>query len=56
MGEFLLELWSFMKERKKFWLLPIIILSGSAGEPSSFYFRYCRCTFHLYLILVISQQ
>ena len=25
MGEFLLELWSFMKERKKFWLLPIII-------------------------------
>jgi Family of unknown function (DUF5989) len=25
MGEFLLELWAFMKERKKFWLLPIII-------------------------------
>jgi Family of unknown function (DUF5989) len=25
MAEFLLELWSFMKERKKFWLLPIII-------------------------------
>ncbi len=25
MGEFLLELWSFMKERKKFWLLPIIL-------------------------------
>ena len=25
MGEFILELWSFMKERKKFWLLPIII-------------------------------
>ena len=25
MGEFFLELWSFMKERKKFWLLPIII-------------------------------
>jgi hypothetical protein len=24
MGEFLLELWGFMKERKKFWLLPII--------------------------------
>jgi hypothetical protein len=32
MGEFILELWSFMKERKKFWLLPIItvliVLSG----------------------------
>jgi hypothetical protein len=25
MAEFLMELWSFMKERKKFWLLPIII-------------------------------
>ena len=26
MGEFLLELWAFMKERKKFWLLPIILV------------------------------
>jgi len=25
MGNFLLELWSFMKDRKKFWLLPIIL-------------------------------
>ena len=25
MGEFIIELWDFMKERKKFWLLPIII-------------------------------
>ncbi len=25
MGEFLQELWGFMKERKKFWLLPIIL-------------------------------
>jgi Family of unknown function (DUF5989) len=44
MGEFLLELWSFMKERKKFWLLPIVIClvllssliaftSGSAVAP-----------------------
>lgn len=24
MGEFVMELWAFMKERKKFWLLPII--------------------------------
>lgn len=23
---FLLELWQFMKERKKFWLLPIIVV------------------------------
>jgi len=32
MGEFILELWAFMKERKKFWLLPIVtilILFGS---------------------------
>jgi hypothetical protein len=44
MGEFILELWNFMKERKKFWLLPIIIClmllgglifftSGSAVAP-----------------------
>ena len=25
MGEFVLELWAFMRERKKFWLLPIIV-------------------------------
>lgn len=25
MGDVLLELWSFMRERKKFWLLPIIV-------------------------------
>jgi hypothetical protein len=44
MGDFLLELWSFMRERKKFWLLPIIVClvmlgslivftSGSAVAP-----------------------
>lgn len=26
MGEFLMELWGFMKERKKFWLLPILVV------------------------------
>ena len=26
MGEFVRELWAFMKERKKFWLLPIVIV------------------------------
>jgi hypothetical protein len=26
MGEFVAELWAFMKERKKFWLLPIITI------------------------------
>jgi len=26
MGEFLLQLWQFMRERKKFWLLPIIVM------------------------------
>ena len=25
MGDFFMELWSFMKDRKKFWLLPIVI-------------------------------
>ena len=26
MGEFVMELWAFMKERKKFWLLPIVFV------------------------------
>jgi uncharacterized protein DUF5989 len=26
MSEFVIELWAFMKERKKFWLLPIILV------------------------------
>ncbi len=25
MREFIIELWDFMKERKKFWLFPIIL-------------------------------
>jgi hypothetical protein len=44
MGELVFELWSFMKERKKFWLLPIVVCllllgslivftSGSAVAP-----------------------
>jgi hypothetical protein len=26
MGEFVVELWAFMRERKKFWLLPIVVV------------------------------
>jgi len=26
MGELVMELWAFMKERKKFWLLPILVV------------------------------
>jgi Family of unknown function (DUF5989) len=26
MSEFVLELWAFMKERKKFWLFPIVLV------------------------------
>jgi hypothetical protein len=44
MRDFILELWGFMRERKKFWLLPIIVMllilsglmvltSGSAVAP-----------------------
>ena len=32
MGDFLQELWAFMKERKKFWLLqiiPVLVFLGS---------------------------
>jgi hypothetical protein len=44
MSEFIKELWAFMKERKKFWLLPIlaalllfgaliVLTQGSAVAP-----------------------
>ena len=26
MSEFISELWAFMRERKKFWLLPIVLV------------------------------
>ncbi len=32
MGEFIMELWDFMKERKKFWLLPIIVVLMLLGS------------------------
>jgi len=32
MGEFVGELWAFMKERKKFWLLPIVFVLVLLGS------------------------
>jgi len=32
MVEFIMELWAFMKERKKFWLLPIITVLMLLGS------------------------
>ena len=29
--DFVLELWAFMRERRKFWLLPIIVVMGLLG-------------------------
>ncbi len=31
MREFVVELWGFMKERKKFWLLPIFVVLLTLG-------------------------
>ena len=31
MKSFLIELWAFMKVRKKFWLLPILIIMALFG-------------------------
>jgi hypothetical protein len=31
MSEFVLELWAFMRERKKFWLLPIVLVLALVG-------------------------
>jgi hypothetical protein len=31
MTDFMSELWEFLRERKKFWLLPIILFLGLLG-------------------------
>ena len=31
MGSILVELWAFMRERKKFWLLPIVLVLALFG-------------------------
>jgi hypothetical protein len=31
MMELFVELWAFLKQRKKFWLLPIIVILGLFG-------------------------
>ena len=33
MSEFVLELWYFLRERKTFWLLPIILFMVFLGSP-----------------------
>ncbi len=32
MSDFVMELWAFMKERKKFWLLPIVVVLVLLGS------------------------
>ena len=31
MGTFLAEVWSYMRQRKKFWMLPILLILGLFG-------------------------
>ena len=31
MGSIIVELWAFMRERKKFWLLPVIVVLAMVG-------------------------
>ena len=51
MGDFLFELWSFMKERKKFWLLPIVICLVLLGSLVVFTSGSGRRAFHLHALL-----
>lgn len=32
MGDFVMELWAFMRERKKFWLMPIVVVLVLLGS------------------------
>ena len=31
MGTFLAEVWAYMRQRKKFWMLPILLILGLFG-------------------------
>lgn len=31
MGEFVIELWQFMRVRKKFWLMPVLVMIALLG-------------------------
>ena len=55
MGEVLLELWSFMKEQKKFWMLPIIICLVLLGSLIVFTSGFHCRTLHIYSILKCSK-
>ena len=51
MGEFLAELWAFMKERKKFWLMPITRGVAAAWDADRSHARVCGCAVHLHAVL-----
>ena len=48
------RIWEFLKEKKKFWLLPIIIILGIFGILIVFNSRNCYSSIYLYNILVTS--
>jgi hypothetical protein len=48
---FIKELWAFMRARKKYWLLPIVVmmvLLGVFDRPGA---GKCRGALHLYVVL-----
>ena len=56
MGELLMDMWAFMKERKKFWLFPIIMWLVSARRINSSYLRVGSCAVHLHSVLDMSRS
>ena len=52
MGEFIGELWAFMKERKKFWLLPIVVVLLLFGSLVGADAGFSGGTVYLYAVLI----
>ena len=56
MREFLMDLWSFMRERKKFWLFSYHHVAGSARRIDRSYFGICCRAVHLHALLAWSRS
>ena len=56
MLEFLQDLWSFLKTRKKLWLLPIILILTLLGGPGRCQPAVRRGFIHIHLVLKAGQR
>ena len=51
MQEFVIELWAFLRERKKFWLLPIIAILCPVQQSAGAHAGISSGAVHLHAVL-----